>query len=514
MLVSRLVPALSRIATTGQNLSRHAGLAAILTLSALSTAALNADEVTLHNGNTLEGTIIDETDSAVVINLVVGSGHASMTIKRDQIASIDKSKGASGSVAGAAPKEVKKKEPVKHNEAGWPMTDYLLIDVSGVIGQQVTASGIDKALNWAGANDVLNIVFYVDVKAGGSIDETRKIAQLIKRRHGRYAFHVLAASATDSGLAFVLHADALYFVNGGQVGGTAGLIDDKAEDAAGELARIAYAAGQAAKQNGADPHIIRSMIDPAETIALGIKETADGDIDVVGGRNPESLGDIPVIASADATTRLLINAKQADQLGVPTVNSAQDIGALIELPNWKEAETDVGTRFITEAAQAQVARQAREDKRMEDRVRRCERKRQETKAMLDNYIAQAKGFDPKKGDYATKEYYSNGNWGGRVRRVNGGNKKVYRNYNDNYGGKIDSKQFTKDSRQEWRNRSQMTLQYIQRAISSCSSAIKLEKEAARLGLAPMYEPGYLKGLRTDLQSHYQMVASEAGRKGR
>ena len=368
-------------------------------------------------------------------------------------------------------------------------------------------------MSWAGNNDVLHLVFNLDVKPGQSADEARKIFNLLERRHGRYVIHAVCRNAIDGALAIALNADAIYFRPGGQLGGSGKMIDDKNEDAAGELARIAFAAGQAAQKRGNDPAIVRAMIDPSETIAIGIEKDGD-DQHLVVGSDASDLGGPEVIASAGAGEALVISAEQAEKLGLAVINNAAGIGEHLDLPEWRAAETDVGTRYIAESAQRQQARTAREEKRLEDRVVRLERKRQENKKLLESYIGQAKNFNPKDGKYATKKSYRS-NYGGRVYRRGNGGYRRYNNHNNNYyGGSYDTQQFTKDSRNEWRNRSQMTLQYIQRALNATSSAIRLEREAERLGLEPMYEPGYLESLKTDLNAHYQMVSAEAGRRGR
>ena len=104
-----------------------------------------AAEITLHNGGTLEGTIVDENDSAVVIALAVGTGSASMTIKRDQIASIDTSKGEEARTVEAKPAPAKVKQDIKLSENGWPITPYIEIDISGVIGETVPPTALTKS---------------------------------------------------------------------------------------------------------------------------------------------------------------------------------------------------------------------------------------------------------------------------------------------------------------------------------------------------------------------------------
>ena len=103
------------------------------------------------------------------------------------------------------------------------------------------------------------------------------------------------------------------------------MIDSKNEDAAGELARIAFAAGQAAQKRGNDPAIVRAMIDPSETIAIGIEKDGD-DQHLVVGSDASDLGGPEVIASAGAGEALVISAEQAEKLGLAVINNAAGIG--------------------------------------------------------------------------------------------------------------------------------------------------------------------------------------------
>ena len=173
--------------------ARSLALAACGYCALTGFGAIPAAEITLHNGSTLEGTIVDENDNAVVIALAVGTGSASMTIKRDQIASIDKSKGEEARTVEAKPAPAKVKQDIKLSENGWPITPYIEIDISGVIGETVTADGINKVMNWAGNNDVLHLVFNLDVKPAKA-----------PTKRGKFSICLNVATAATSFMLFVV----------------------------------------------------------------------------------------------------------------------------------------------------------------------------------------------------------------------------------------------------------------------------------------------------------------------
>ena len=168
--------------------------------------------------------------------------------------------------------------------------------------------------------------------------------------------------------------------------------------------------------------------------------------------------------------------------------------------------SDYGMKTMSETADLHQRRVARDDAKLARKIERNQQRRNETKTELDNWLDQLKNWSPASGKYATerRNYHGGWNW----------NRNGHRRRHYDGGGSYNSHRFTKDSRDAWKDRTVISAQYVQRAINSCHAMKKLEKEAEKLGLEPMYGPGELDAMEVDLKTYYQNLVNQYDRRGR
>ncbi|MAE63545.1 MAG: hypothetical protein CMJ18_04675 [Phycisphaeraceae bacterium] len=102
--------------------------------------------------------------------------------------------------------------------------------------------------------------------------------------------------------------------------------------------------------------------------------------------------------------------------------------------------------------------------------------------------------DPANGDY---EFYSK-----RYRWRNSflGSKRLYESSN--------SEKMKPRSKREWRERSDATMAFLQRAGRAARTMNRLDREAVKLGVEPTYAPGELDQIIADLGDKFEVVRSE------
>src|SRR5690349_11376490 len=95
-------------------------------------------------------------------------------------------------------------------KAGWAQDGaYLEIPVKGKLGEEITASGVDKALKAAKAAGIKNIVFNVD-SAGGDQMVAKDLVNLLGNADKDFAYYAVVQQATGTALVFVVRADKIF----------------------------------------------------------------------------------------------------------------------------------------------------------------------------------------------------------------------------------------------------------------------------------------------------------------
>lgn len=462
--------------------------AAALGLGFSASPKAVGDQVKLKDGRVFTGNILVENEQGVEIDTVVATIRAQLTFSADQVASTAKSTLAPdffdlprGEVSRSSPEKF-----AKHSDL------YVEVPVVGVIGSDVVAEGFRKALAYAERNGIDHVVFRVD-SDGGSLDETQSIVRVMQRYDGKIQMHALVSRCLGDALAVPMLCDTVTFVPGVVIGGSEEPLSDDSELEQTLRTDLARKASIAASAKGKPADLIRASIDPSERIALW--EDEDGE-PTVGRLLPQGILAERVIAEIGPDELLVLDTPMLTRLGAPLIDTdVAGLGETLGLDEWV-AESDYGIETMARAAEAHKARQERKDAKDSRAIARNIERREAADATLKQGIRQAKEWDPSGASYATYQT------GGRDRRWNSS------------GDSRDTNRLTKQSRNEWAQRSEAAMGYLSQAAKAARSLKKLDEQAIKLGLEPTYGPGELDMIIQDLTVKYKFLSANRNKKSK
>jgi hypothetical protein len=290
---------------------------------------------------------------------------------------------------------------------------------------------------------------------------------------------------------FSLLADTIQVLPGGTVGGSdLSIASRTAQHQPAEEAvlrqQMAIDASHYMQQHGRPGVLIMSMIDP-ELPAAAWKD-ADGKLQM-NRSVPEGIAADQVIVQHQPGSVLVLTQDQCLKLGMPAFDgSAADLGPrVLHIDKWK-LESDFGAQTMKSVAamhQQQVQNKARAaERQIADNIQR----RQQTQRNFQFNLAQARQWDPAKGNYATM----GGGW--------------------NYDGYQSTAYLTPDARADYRNRTDLTLISLKKALDAARAMKGLDEQATALGLEPTYGPDVMNQAVESIKMHMAMLAAERDRR--
>ena len=459
------------------------GLAAILILAAPHASGT---EVTMKDGNVFVGETVSQTDAAIVLDAKLGSGRAKLTIVRDRIASVKEGPVPEGFF------DQPKPEGPKPAPGSFAPSDqlYLEVPVTGRFGEDVFASGIERAISYAKEHRVQHLVFTIDSQDSTNMDEARKVFQVLEKASEDFSYHAVVRQATGDSLGVLMPCNTIHVLPGARLGGAA-VRPKEGEDpdeVAVMLRQRAQRVGRVAERLGRSPELVRAMIDPTEKLTCWLGE--DGK-PVLGVDAPADVAADRVVFACPAGQVLVLTSDQMRRMGVPVLEGSVDkLGAQLGLPAWKP-ESDFGRQVMAKAAEAEQATIQAKRNTLARKAEMTLGRRKAAKDALAHAIAQAAKWDPDKGQYAT--YGGAGTWGlGSA---------------DNSSNRL-----TVESRQRWAQRTDMTIGYIGEALKTIKVIKDLEARAAGIGLEPLYAQGELDRLAKDLEARRLGLRADRDRK--
>jgi ATP-dependent protease ClpP protease subunit len=170
---------------------RLAGVGAFVMLLAVAATGARADRLVLHDGKTIEGEIVAESDSAVTVEVAAIGSSLTTQVNKAQIKTWYK--------------------PVRE---GPP---YVLIPIVGVIGDDVTADAVRAGLREALAAKPRYIVWAID-SPGGSIDTMMDIVDAIKGIPAGIEVIAYVKSAASAAAVIAMSCRQVYMLPGAVIG--------------------------------------------------------------------------------------------------------------------------------------------------------------------------------------------------------------------------------------------------------------------------------------------------------
>ncbi|MHC4102392.1 MAG: hypothetical protein ACYSW1_16110 [Planctomycetota bacterium] len=453
----------------------------ILGVAALSMSpGVRADVVEMTDGRRFEGEILREDAASVTIDTkVTATIRTTLRLDRSEVESIER-KALPQGFFDPPPPAPQASDPKAHSPQD---TLYLEVPIEGVFGKDIFADGVNAALRYAGRYRIRHVVFHVD-SPGGDLDESRATYDLLRRNQRQFTFHAIVRECIDGALGVAVWCDSIHVLPGARLGG--GSSGSGRADEDGLLrAQVAREVVREAGLEGPVAEIIGAMIDPDRTLAAWRDET---DELVVGAAMPPEVPATRQVFHVGPGELLVLDHEQALGLGLePLVGGAAALGGAVGLSGWK-AESDYGRRVMAETA----GRKRREAEKasakyaaaVEDNIRR----REALEQYLEDNLKRAAEWNPSDASY---DYYVR-RWGWGWRR-----------------GKI---RMTHDSRQRWKQRTDLAMSYLLEAAEAVTALERLDREARKLGLKPSFEGTELGWVKTDIQTKYDSFAANRDRR--
>jgi hypothetical protein len=362
---------------------------------------------------------------------------------------------------------------------------YLEIPIEGRFGAQVTALGLENALQTAKCMGVKHIVFVVDSKGGDQLTG-RDMYNLLGKFDKDFRYHAVVREATGVSMAVIVWCDPVFIRPGGSIGGVNLVIDEarySGVDTSVVLGNLALNAGEEAKRHGQSAELVRAMIDPAEAV-YGWKDSL--------GRCrisrwlPSDISSRDFIVQHQSGKVLTLTDQQA--VGLEFARSfegkIEDLGCELGLSDWVSAG-DAGRNAMEDTTRADQAKALTGD-RHDFLVRQNQRRREATKAAIERFLKLAGEWNPNLGTYSTSREWV-GFWDGWT---------------------AESKRLTPEARLKWRDRTDIALAALSKAHGGIREMRELEKEAKALGLESFYTENRLDEIRIDVELKIAMLVRE------
>ncbi len=364
---------------------------------------------------------------------------------------------------------------------------YLEIPVKGKLGEEVTASGVEKALKGAKAAGIKHIVFSVDCSGGDQL-VAKELVNILRNTDKDFTFTAVVQEAVGLGVVFIIRADKIFVRPGAKIGGvklsTAKMEQDTGVGSDVILANIALNAGVQAKLHGRSAELIQAMIDPAEPVFAW--KGAGGKAEF-GRSLPPGTPKENILLEHKAGKVLTLTDAEAVTLGFAQKfeGTVADLGKALGIDGWVSKGNALAT--MTEAAATEKTAQAgQQSDRQKFLIDQNRKRREATKTAIERCLEVAHEWNPKLGTYSTQPEWS-GYW---------------------EGSSTEGTRMTPEARRKWSDRTSITVSYLSKARGGVAEMKKLEKEAKILGQELLYPEGKLDAIYEDLGLTQAMLERE------
>lgn len=458
----------------------------ILMLAVCAVPALfprvNGDIVQMVDGRQYEGKIVESDDRMVRIDAMVAGVRVKIGLPRRDIDAIVE-KELPEDFYDPPPETPKGAPDPKSSETGSNL--YLEVPIVGRFGIQVVPEGIRKCLSYAVANRIEHIVFFVDSQGGEQV-AAREIYELLSRYDERIEYHALVRDSVGVAMAVTVWCDDVFMLPGANLGGTELVFEKDRYEGDPEvfLSQVAYEVDQVAAKRGWPVGLAAAMIDPEARFAAWADDS--GQI-TTGVRVPGSVPRNRVIVSDRRQSVLTLSRDQAAALGVAREfnRGAEALGSELGVEAWKR-KSDYGQTAVFDAARARRDRMQRVASRDAEKIKKLVKRQNTTRRYIERCLTLAHKWDPGQKPYST-----------------------YRDHRSTW-----ERYWTGDpltgttTRRRWRELTDTTLGYLQRARKGVIEMRKLDEQAERLGIEREYKPEELDDLLDDIVVKIEFLARQ------
>lgn len=346
------------------------------------------DVVTLRDGETIEGEVLDVTRTEVTIKTKVHNITTTKKIRRSSVKNIeykelpedfwdsgrssrddddDAGHGSDGATEDDA-HEDKTGEDTPDRTRGKrdPDNVFVVIPVEGGIGREVTALGLQRALGQSRGRGAGHAIFLVD-SGGGFVYEAVQILDVLKEFDNDFVYHcIIEEGAISAASVFAAGADHIYVRPDARLGGAVAYSSDNTSGAAEVDAKFnsIWAANIAsrAESKGHQGEVFRAMA----VVEAEVWQRPDGSLHAAETEGAAQI-DGP-------TTILTIRASQMVASGMASEFTGEpgDLGTLLGRDEWTEVP-GVGIRAMTFAARDRLDMERRRDEALQELISASER---------------------------------------------------------------------------------------------------------------------------------------------
>lgn len=460
----------------------------VLLMASMVAATVHADVVTLSDGRQFEGMVRSDQGDTIRFETVVSGTRVTIEFKRSDVKSVERKPVPEDLFESTAP-EHRVGAAAASREA---TTLYLEIPIVGKFREAVFVQPIRSTLAYAKKKGITHIVFNVDSE-GGAVEDAGAMYKTLMEFGGSLHYHAIIRKCLNDAIVIPFLCETIHLLPDAVIGGSSQQMENlprkyAAKDEQLVRSQIARDLYDAARKRGRDGRIIRAMIDPEEPLAAWIDDK--GDI-AMGATPPAGVAADRVIFQVVPGAALQLTYAQARRLKVPAITGGADrLGDELGLPGWREESSygrDAMNRVIAGRKRAAAGAQAK----YEDKLTKNIRMRETASRAIESNLKMAAQWNPTDASYNKLSSY----WGWEV------------------GLDFDIQLWTPESRARWRDRTDACLYYLTQAQENIKLMMRLDKEAAPLGLSPTFKPDDLAFMLDDVSMKIQMLARHRNRVG-
>lgn len=442
--------------------------AAALAIAAAFAWPTTGDVIKTRDGREFVGVIVSETSATVVIDTIVANIRSKVTLRRGEIASLERGPVPDGFFEPARPAAPRDRGGATRPATTPRRTDpapargaamALEIPIEGVFGEDIIPLGVANALDKAARRGVEHIVFRINSN-GGYVWAAEDIARIMDERAGDFTYHALIEKAVSASIWVALSCDTMHMTPDASIGAAVVFSQDETTGDAEVDAKMnsAIAANLAARAeaHGFSGDVVRAMvIGDAE---LWSWTNNAGEVRV-GAERPSGARDAQRLDSRE--TVLTLTAQQAARIGFAQPVAEPTLDALAEALGdgvWRGAGTT--GRVEMERARARAEPVFKKFRLLIDEI--------------NAGIARAKDADPRAYQYTI-----------------------------DYGGNLTDK-----SRRDWERRTDEAIRHWNRVRAALVELERLERDREALKMSRWIETVNIQSLFDQVTEHVDRLTRE------
>lgn len=334
----------------------------LLALTCICWPAL-ADTLTMRDGSTIEGNIVSESASKVVIETKIANIRTTQTVSKRDIREVayapladdfwdsDRDENKRERKRETEPDPEPEAEPADDADPLPARTSsrsradrvyFIEVPIHGQIGVEVNTHGLREALTNASRQKIEHIVFTID-SPGGYVYQAMEMMKILKEFDDKLTYHaVIEEGAISAASIFAACADDIFVRPDSRLGGAVSFSTDSTGSAAVDAKMNSIWAAELAaraESKGHPAEVFRAMV----VLDAVVWQAADGKISAVSSAGAEQIDGPSTILTIRAGQ--MVKAGMAHELD----GELDELGGLLAIEGWTERK-GVGVRAMEKAA--------------------------------------------------------------------------------------------------------------------------------------------------------------------